>query len=422
MNAEDTKKLVYGALAAGGGLGLLRVLADMVHDDRARAAAAKLEGDDVVAVTLPEKKEKKSALIEKNAVAAELLMAVAAGLGGYYIPTRIGDILRKKRLKKEIENAESAYLRKLQVQKDESDNLEKTSADEEPLRTGGVGPGTILADLPVDWLWLAALSSGIGAYTLLDHIYPEIKRKRRLKPKKVVVKGYGTVFSDGPGDGLAKTSSDGSFEFGLGPDDYDGAVEGLSMIVLGSPDVAEFSALPDVAGAVVDDREGVVKMAGEMDFVSLAELCKGASRSFLDAPSRIKRASVGFLSRNPLLKLAWAVSVVSEMAENFPTLAERVGRSSEAEGYVATKLASLYTKALRETEGAGAPDGDAEALDAFKASPTLETGDSETTDPEEKAEAGSAEDKAYKGGRGDIVDEFVGKAAPSISGRELIEL
>ena len=45
------------------------------------------------------------------------------------------------------------------------------------------------------------LGGGVGAYALLDHFYPKAKKPRPMRPKKVVVKGFGTVHADGPGDG-----------------------------------------------------------------------------------------------------------------------------------------------------------------------------------------------------------------------------
>lgn len=345
LESEDTYKMMLGTIGVGGGLGLLNVLWDMARTNREAAEAAELGDDgDTIAINLPPKR--------KEALLPEAIGAGAVGVGAYMLPGYLYKLLRKRQLKAEIEAAEGGYLRGLVLEENEEDKSKTASA----LSAGAR-----------DIVILSMLAGGGATYGLLEHLFPADEKPKNPRPKKVRVKGYGTVFADGPGDGpLAEGEDrrklDKAAEFQLDNDDYSRALEGMSMTILHAPEVMEKSAAADLLGAIIKDASAVRERANEVDYLTLLTTLEGDKKAFYAAPPHIKRAAVSWVSHSPFFRGPWACQMAGEMAEVFPTIAKEAREVGPGERVILTKLASVIGGLTRGHDLPPPPEGYLEKL------------------------------------------------------------
>lgn len=182
-DSQKTERLWQGGAALATGISMLAILHDQIRSMRRQRKS--LKGDPAtgkaVVLRLPEM---------KVANAFDSLLTTAAVGGLTYVGwQKLYQELRRRQLEKEVEQADRAHTQVLQ------ESVKKAS-----------GPGFSLWDYlkstPQGIMHLAALAAAGGTYGLLESTFPRAKEKEQPgKPRKIVIKGFGTVHADGPGDG-----------------------------------------------------------------------------------------------------------------------------------------------------------------------------------------------------------------------------
>jgi hypothetical protein len=294
-------------------------------------------------------------MVTEPVVGVGLAMATAYGIREFY------NQWKQKELKKEIDDAATGYTKNLYVVDDE-----EKQASSRWLQA--------LADAPRDAFFLPAIASGIGTYGLLNHTFPAVKEKKAPgTPKKIVVRGFGKVKVDGPGDGpladldnqalkskeapsdsvtvsddTAKQEPDtwrkaASFTFGVR--DRFQAAELLCLTLVNHPALKEASSpLLEILGGYHRGRETldtVVKTAGILGGISAS---KGAAEYFSALPEFEKRATVYSALNNPLYAQSLVALALAEFHEVSPAhskVAYSVAQDPELATLV-TKFASVF--------------------------------------------------------------------------------
>jgi hypothetical protein len=343
FDAETTKNLWGGSIAAGAGVGLLGVLYDAVRSQRRRAAAESGK-EDALYVDLPTTKQ---AYLWEPLAGAGMAAATAYGIREFY------NNWKKDQLKKEVDEASGDYIQSLYSDVGVSK------------KAGALWAAA--KDLAPDTAILAALASGIGTYGLLQHTFPQVKEKPAPgTPKKIIVRGYGGVKVDGPGNGpLAEKDQKklkqeepkanpeqvpeeqyrkvASFDFSK--EDNLQSAELLCLSLTNHPTLKQASSpLLELLGAHARDAEGLgqtIKTAGTLGAVSSS---KGESGYFLALPELEKRAAVYNALRDPVLSPSIVPLILAEYNEVSPAhakVAHAVSQDPDLSAIV-TKFASVF--------------------------------------------------------------------------------
>lgn len=349
---ERQTRLLQGTIATGTGLALLAALMDQVRSERRKTRASAggrvlEEGGGTLTISPPPPKPPRY----KAATFTEWVGGGAAGLGAYWLIQQAYQEMRRKQLQAEIAEEEEAYTKSLQ----DSVAPAKVAHAHAKVATSLM---EILTSALQDTMILPGLLSAAGTYGLLEHTWPKVKEKAEAgKPKKIVVKGHGTVIADGPGDGpLAQLDKEKGKQMveGLKPDtaplpgesprpkatevmtkaaaleapitnfDYKCAAEMLTFVLCEYPELRKAaSALPTLIGACADNQgqlETLVKEAGVLEAV---ELSKGVAESYYALPHFEKRAAIHRAFSSPLLAPALTTLALAELNEVDSDLAKR---------------------------------------------------------------------------------------------------
>lgn len=190
---QRTEKLLQGTVATGAGLSLLAILMDQIRSERRKTRASEsgkvLESSSSPLVITPE-----IPATNKKATLTEWALGGAGGIGAYLLIQKVYQDLRMKQLKGELSEEDAAYTQALR------DSTVKQAS--EPNEKFALNLMEALANLPKDTIYIPGLLSAAASYALLDRTWPKVSEKAEgVAPRKIVVKGYGTVVADGPGDG-----------------------------------------------------------------------------------------------------------------------------------------------------------------------------------------------------------------------------
>ncbi len=381
-----TERLLRGSVATGAGLAMLSILWDQIRSARRKnkADAGKVldDGKGTIEIQLPGPGM-------KVATGIEWIGGGAAALGTYLLIQKAYQDLRERQLKKEIEEAGGEHANALGSLSPQN----KVAAIEKL----ALGVSEVVTNAPKDTLFISALLAAAGTYGLMENTWPSVSEKdvaNKARPKRIVVKGHGTVIADGPGDGplaaldkaeektwvqrlmnpfgakttprpqasaqVDKEEVDGpatnlrrpstvemekaaSLECSIGKADQQAAAAMLAYCLSVDPRCKEASALLDIVGShyfAPEKTEDLVKEAGIFQAI---ELSKGGKDIYEGLPAFEKRAAMHYAFRSPVLSPVLATLTIAELEELHPDMRKRaqVVAADPIYSHLGTKLASL---------------------------------------------------------------------------------
>ena len=368
---ERTAQLMTGMAATGGGLALLSILNDQIRSQRRKAEAEKgkvLEG--TISISPPAS--------SKFATMTEWMEGLGAGAGTYILLQKAYQTLRRKQLASEIEDADKEFGGA--VQESVSSPAKKKVALEGP------SLGELLYNAPKDTLWLSALAAGAGTYGLLEHTWPRVSESPEAgKPKRIVVKGYGTVMADGAGDGpLAQldkergakivkkeleaedtptnvskmpvsrgwlgnaVSKAASISCPVGIDDNLCSACMMTFLLGEAPQLKlASSGLISLIAAHHKDASATETLVKEAGLLGAIELSKGEDASYYDLSPMQKRAAIHHAFKSATMRPSLTLLAVGEMEEVDPDFSKRarVAASDDVTAAMLTKSAALTWQA-----------------------------------------------------------------------------
>lgn len=347
LDSDTTGRIWGGSIAAGAGIGLLGILYDAVRSQRRKAKA--MTGSEPGALYIDLPGPEKQALLWEPLVGYGLGGATAYGIYEFYKKWK------QEQLRKEIDEAAGGYTQSLYT-------------DDLPDKTAGAFWRAV-KDAPYDAFVLPGLAAGVGTYGLLEHTFPRVKEKKVPgAPKKIIVRGYGRVKVDGPGDGpLAEDDKKkapplappdpvdaeipaeevfrkaASFEFS--DKDHRKAAELLCLSLASHPDLKEASSpMLELLGSYAGDPEGIrtaIKEAGMLGAISAG---KGSAEVFGELSELDKRATVHRALRDPLVSPGLATLMIAEYNEVSPGHAKMAFNVAQDPDLLVlvTKFASVF--------------------------------------------------------------------------------
>lgn len=358
LEREDLVKLYGGSAATGAGLALLATLVETLRSEKRRRKAREGSGSGTLTLQLPTRKE---------AVFTQLLGGAAIGGTSYLVVRKLLNKMREAQLKEEAEKAQEAYLRKLV----EPEGEIKTAVFDK------IKLLDFLHDIPLDIFTIGALGGGIGTYGLLNSTFPRVKEKGEAdgRPKKIVVKGYGTVLADGPGDGpLGRREENGAvdpgapateageggddvkevkkdlrkaatIECGFGYDDHLAAAELLCRaLTVGNHTDKRANSLKAWLGyGLVNGSDRMEDFVKEAGVAALLELLDGEQVLFNEASDAEKTAAISGALASEALAPTTALLAMAELHEVCPAVTEAVVKLADDEVTMitGTKLAAV---------------------------------------------------------------------------------
>jgi hypothetical protein len=356
---DDRIKHLYAAAIFGGtSLAGASMLLDLLRSHKRKQDAETGKDNDTVTLYMPNSKDPKL-----KAAAAGIHDIVGASLaagGTYYALKQLYKHWRKNQLKKEIEDEALHYVNEVNKL-----NEKKAIAD----------AGSIFTKLPQSILLLSALVGGAGTYGILENTFPKVEPKNRAgRPKKIVVKGFGTVHADDkPGGVFAQMDKkrqqkaleaeideaekeepklskdptvelDEDIEIPLTENDLRKAAAFTALILTDRH--CEASPLGDLFGRIVLDKSAsqVAELVRETDVMGAISACKGLHHIFRDASPTLKRAAIASAFDNPTLRAPLGVLTLAEFHELHPTMTKLAKDLYEHPscGPIAFKLASMF--------------------------------------------------------------------------------
>ena len=372
---ERTERLLQGTVATGAGLSLLAILMDQIRSERRKTMADKGRVLDASENTLYLNPVPTAS--QKQATLAEWTIGGFGGIGAYMLIQKAYQEMRKKQLQREVEEADRAYTESLVA------STNKQAAEEEDLNVKfALSLTELLANAPKDTLFLSGLAGAAGTYGLLEHVWPKVSEKAEgVKPSKIVVKGFGTVVADGPGDGplaqldkaRGKKMVDEELEEETAPkeeekpvssrpwmgnlfqkaasltapvnlEDYQAAA---ALIAFGLMENTAMKVAGNTLHAVIGSRASAgpqfSALFAESDPVDAMDLTRGGYEHYNSLSPVEKMAAVHEAFSDPMLRPTLALLTAAEMYEHDPDLCKRaqVVNADPEVSVMAAKAASL---------------------------------------------------------------------------------
>jgi len=366
MNFEQKEKLYSAALWGAGGVGAAAILMDLFRSHKRRRAASEGKEEDALNLYMPAPGNSKRASAEpeenlKEAGINNLLIASMLAGGTFYGTNALYKKWRKGQLEKELEDSAGQYLSGIQ---------ESMQPPGMKLASGGVA-STDPADIAKAILLLSFIAGGAGTYGILENTFPSASEKPKAgTPRKIVVKGFGTVHSNNKADGrlaaddrkrqtdFAKPKEEEKEKpeaepkersFNYGPKDQQKAAAYTALICAGRE--TENSPLAALMGRILMDKSaaGLVKDLHDSDFLGAISASGGCHRFFKSASEGAKIAAAMTLFGSRELRPSAATLLVGEMNDFNPeaTALAKLASQDYSTSVVATKLAST----LLQNEG-----------------------------------------------------------------------
>lgn len=302
-------KYLTGGLAVGSSAALVTSLMRDIHKKNQRAKLDSTSDDDILYL---KSGSDKSAFVDMSKFMwGPGLAMTSAGLGiggGYMAVSKLYSMLREKKLQKELDEAQRAYVSTLKAEKSAGAHR-------------GYTPGELLSGIPLMTLITAALASGAVTNMALDKAYPSPTKPTRKNPRRIVIERDQVT-----------------------PEVEKEAQEHLAGVVLESGGIDKSSSLPDLIGAVAEGRIDEVRHnTREFGWDSALDLVKGASR---DISKLEKLASARILIEDPYLSTGFNTLVASEFSAMGPSYVKAAQAVEDPSAYV--KLAAALQQATRE--------------------------------------------------------------------------
>jgi hypothetical protein len=255
--------------------------------------------------------------------------ALGAGYLGYKGITGLYDKVREQALAEEMDSAQRAYIGALHDKKDEE--RAKYASVGAGVGAMGLGVGTLLA-----------LASAYGTNVMLDKFNPKPvagklgvggRAIKRRMPKKIVV--------DRPGDKDDDVLYERRTEHDLAADE----IENMLRSAVADPGLAKKSSINDILNGIAGGRIEEIKSATSTLGVNHAcNIVNGIG----EAPTIAKELAIGILSRDPMLKEAFAPLVAAEVYDMSPALCALTSNFTRGQGAALQKIASLLTAEYRK--------------------------------------------------------------------------
>lgn len=415
---ERSEKLLRGTVTTGVGLSMIAILLDQMRSAKRRENALKGkvldDGQGTITISPP----------GKTATFTEWVLGGAAGVGTYALIQKLYGEIRRKQLQKEIEEADKAYTNTLQESVNQP--FKKAGHEKEAL-----SPWEILLNLPKDTFFLPALLSAGATYGLLENTYPKVKEKPdKVKPRQIVVKGFGTVHADGPGDGpLGQADKEMAKQWAenyqaerepaleqpmakaanlvapITDKDYKCAAAMLVYLLGEQPSVkSAATGLFGLIGEYHRDSEKVASCVGDVDAFGVLDLTKGGDFFYHSLPTFEKRAAVQKAFDNPKLSPMLTVLALGELEELSPDLGKRAKalNTDTTLSAMGTKLAALIWQAEASEAGVSKES----AVSGFQEDMRRQLGTLGLEESKDAEGVVDESDAAYSA-KGDPIDQFM---------------
>lgn len=301
---DDTKRAIFkyftGGAMAGGSLALVNSLLHDLKKKQERANLSNTADDDTLYLRT------KKAFGSSEFMTGPGLAFTAGGVGlagGYMAISKAYNKIREKRLQKEFDQSQQAYIGALK------------SASEPGGRNFGLWEA--ISGLPFTAAIVTALASGVVTNKALDKAYPEPKKPTRKLPRRVVIDPE-----------MEKESS-----------------EHLASVVMSMKGLEKISSVPDLVCAVADGRLGEVrKSVNDFGWDSALELVKGAHRELGELE---KIASCRAIIEDDLLRPGFDILVAGEFSDISPTYTKAAAALDEETSDTLVKLAAAIQQGTR---------------------------------------------------------------------------
>jgi hypothetical protein len=303
---DDTKRAIVkyltGGVMAGGSLALVNSLFHDLKKKQDRANLSNTADDDTLYLRT------KKAFGSSEFITGPGLAFTAGGIGlagGYMAISKAYNKIREKRLQKEFDQSQQAYIGAL-----------KSASGESGGRNFGFWEA--VSGMPLTAAIVTALASGVVANKALDKAYPEPKKPTRKLPRRVVIDPE-----------MEKESS-----------------EHLASVVMSMKGLEKISSVPDLVCAVADGRLGEVRRSvNDFGWDSALELVKGAHR---DLGELEKIASCRAIIEDDLLRPGFDILVAGEFSDISPTYTKAASTLDEETSDTLVKLAAAIQQGTRE--------------------------------------------------------------------------
>lgn len=426
MNYEQKEKLYDAAIWGAGGLASAAILMDLFRSHKRRRDAAEGKDENTMTLYMPSRGQSKAASVgedenlkEAAGITNLLIASILAG-GTFYGANSLYRKWREGELKKEMEEAAGQYVEGVQ---------DSVAPPQQKMANGLWDAGV---DMSKAITLLSFIAGGAGTYGILENTFPDTSEKPKPgAPKKIVVKNFGTVFSDSKNQGrlagddkkrqaeVSKEEEERNREkeeevlqdapakkrdytFGFGSKDQQKAAAYTALICASRE--TENSPLADLMGRILMDKSaaGLVKELHNTDFLGAISASKGGNIIYKAASDGAKVAAAMSLFGSRELRPSAALLLIGEMHDFNPeaALVSKIAAADYSTAVVATKLAStLLQQGNVPPDPTAVDDADPWLSDYYDDDKGgLEEGDAEGN---EKAEGDEAPDPVE-----DAIEEF----------------
>lgn len=403
-DTQDFRRALYPAAVYGGlSLGTAAVLMDLWRSHRRYDDAKNKKEKGLMKLYLPgyegdpDKTASEGGLQKMSAGGiSELLVAAALAGGSYYGVNAAYKKIRKRQLEREIEDESKQYIGALQ-------DLGKQAM-----------ASTILG-IPRDLFLVGLLAGGAGTYGILENTFPSTSEKPAAgTPRKIVVKGFGTMRPDEkPGELLPlqdmvrkyrglfgaehpdspkrvqkKDLADeekeelerldkAAYEFEVGTEDIQKAAA-FTTLQCAEGEIKE-NPLAALLGYVIEKKssDALVKLADDLGILGALEACKGAHEHFFRAAPQQKIAAALSVYADAELAPSFALLTVGELTELSPVIAKQASASWQdgSTGLVGIKIASFLLDHAKSEGGGNDLESPGEVETNSTVNPTLKSED-----------------------------------------------
>jgi hypothetical protein len=255
--------------------------------------------------------------------------ALGAGYLGYKGVTGLYDKVREQALAEEMDSAQRAYIGALHDKKDEE-------------RTKYANYGALAGAGALSVGALLAMASAYGTNVMLDKFNPKPvtgklgvggRAVKRRMPKKIVV--------DRKGDENDEVLYERPTEHDTAADE----IENMLRAATADRGLAKKSSVNDILNGIAGGRIEEIKSATST--VGVNHACNIVS-GIGEAPTIAKELAIGILSRDPMLKEAFAPLIAAEIYDMSPSLCALARTFTPGQGAALQKIASLLTAEYRK--------------------------------------------------------------------------
>lgn len=325
------QKFLVGGGAVGAGIGLSTSMANYLKylsDKADKPESAK--DDDVLYVNVPEDKLEKHANISKWPGVGSGL-ALSSGVVGLLVANALVNKMyggfKKKRLQKDLDQAQQVYWNDHTVEKEAAADSRKPMSTLESI-----------SGIPVSLTLLAALASGVTSYKALNHYFPsrDPDEEPDYKPKEVKVRPM-PIEPEAEEEGLPKEASAEQIET---------LARDLALMSLLDGMDKRASFLPDLVHAVAKGRLEEIKENFDLtDISSTLGLTKGASLHSDITPIE-KWAAISLINRTPELSSAVGLLLAAEVEEELPFFSKSAAFLTEEDRDGVLKMAAAAYESM----------------------------------------------------------------------------